>query len=131
LADLAGADFAGSTGDDSTELGRAMFSGEDECVGKERIAEKHGRMGAVSTVGRVGAMALIGAVEDVVMDQRGQVDKFDDTRATDECIAGWPACSRGENQQRAKTFARVSEHLADHGPQFRLKNGLLGVKKNF
>ena len=131
MADLAGADFAGSTGDDPTELGRAMFSGEDECVGKERIAEKHGRMGAVGTVGGIGAMALIGAVEDVVMDQCGQVDKFDDTCAPDERIARWPAGARGENQQRAQTFAGVSEHLAYHGPQFRFKNGLLGVKKNF
>ena len=107
MADLAGADFAGSAGDDAAEFGRAMFSGEDECVRKKRIAEKHGRMGAVSTVGRVGPMALIGAVEDVVMDQRGQVDKFDDTRATDECIAGRAAGAGGENQQRAETLAGV------------------------
>lgn len=131
MADLAGADFAGSAGDDAAELGRAMFGGQDECVRKERIAEKNRRMGTVSTVGRIGPMALIGAVENVVMDQCGQVDKFDDTCAPDECIAGRAARTRGENQQRAQTFAGVSQHLAYHGSQFRFKNGLLGVKKSF
>ena len=60
LADFAGADFAGGAGDDAAEFRRRVVGGEDEGVGEEGIAEKHGRVGSVGAVGGIAAVAGVG-----------------------------------------------------------------------
>jgi hypothetical protein len=51
-----------------------VFAGQHEGVGEEGVAEEDGRVGPVGVVGCIGAVARIGTVEDVVVDERSQVD---------------------------------------------------------
>ena len=118
LADLARADFAGSAGHDAAELRRRVVGGQHERVGEEGVAEKHRRVGAVGAVGGVAAVARIGAVEDVVMDQRGEVDEFDDAGAADQGGRGRAAGARAEGEERTESLAGMGEHVADHRADF-------------
>jgi hypothetical protein len=74
LADFAGADFSGGPGNNTAELGCRVVGGEDERVGEEGVAEKYGCMRTVGVIGRVATVARVGSVQDVVMDERGEVD---------------------------------------------------------
>ena len=51
-----------------------MFRRENEGVRKEGIAEEDGRMGPVGAVGRIAAMPGVGTIQDIVVNQRGEVD---------------------------------------------------------
>jgi hypothetical protein len=59
-------------------------------------------------------VAGVGAVEDVVMDERGEVDELDDARAAHQGGRQRTAGARAEGEERPKALARVGEHVADH-----------------
>ena len=125
LADLAGADFTGGAGDDTAELRRRVVGGQHEGVGEERVAEEHRGVGAVGAVGGGAAVPGVGAVEDVVMDQGGQVDQFDDAGPADEGVRRRVAGAGTEGKERAKPFAGVGEHVAHHRAHFRFEREFL------
>jgi hypothetical protein len=70
-------------------------------------------------------VAGVGAVQDVVMDQRGEVDEFDDASSADEGVAGRAPCAGAERQQGTEAFARVGEDVADHRAHFRFESEFL------
>ncbi len=70
-------------------------------------------------------MAGVGAVQHVVVDERGEVDQLDDAGATDEGVGGRAAGAGTERQQRTEAFARVREHVADHRTHFRFESEFL------
>ena len=69
---------------------------------KEGLRGLYRGVGAVGVVGRIGAMARVGAVEDVVMDERGQVDQFDDRGAADEVDGGADTRAGTEGEEWAE-----------------------------
>ena len=70
-------------------------------------------------------MTGVGAVEDVVVHQRRQVDQFDDAGSVDQGGGRRAAGAGAEGEQRAEALARVGEHVADHRTDLRLERQLL------
>ena len=103
--------------------GGRVLRGQHQGVGEEGVAEEHGGVRAVRAVRRVGAVARVGPIQDVIVDERGEVDQFDDRRAADQREGGFPAGPGGEGEQRAQALARVGEDLRYH----RAYLGLEGV----
>src|SRR5262249_7865970 len=75
LDDLTAADFAGSVGDAAADFAILEAGGELESVGEEAVAEKDADGVAPLGVGGGLAAALVGTVEDVVVNERGGVDQ--------------------------------------------------------
>lgn len=85
LVNFAGADLACCSGDVVADVGGWVAGGEREGVGEERIAEQDGGVRAVAGGGGGGVVAQTGAVEDVVVDECGEMDEFDDGGCAHEC----------------------------------------------
>ena len=118
LADFAGADLTRGPGDDTAEFRRGVVSGEDESVGEEGIAEEHRRVGAVGAIRGVTAVAGVGAVQDVVVDERSEVNQLDYAGTANQGIRRRAARAGTEREQRTEAFPRVGEHVADHRAHF-------------
>jgi hypothetical protein len=72
---------------------------------------------------RGASAAGIGAVDDVVVNQRGAVEKLDDGRESDGTVTGTAGVSRGEKKQcRAQAFSAAAEEVAGNF-RHRLKSG--------
>jgi len=125
LADFTGTDFPGGSGDDAAEVRRRVVGGEDERVGEEGVAEQHGRVGAVGAVRGVAAVTGVGSVQDVVMDERGEVHEFDDAGPADERFGRRTAGAGAEGEQRAEPLAGMGEHVAYHRADLRFENEFL------
>jgi hypothetical protein len=63
-------------------------------------------------------VARVGAVKDVVVDQRGEVDQLDDAGAADQGGRRRAAGARAESEEGAEALARMGEHVADHRADF-------------
>ena len=70
-------------------------------------------------------MTGVGAVKDIVVDQRGQVDQFDDAGAAHQGGGRRAAGARAESEERAEALARMGEHVADHRADLRLEREFL------
>jgi hypothetical protein len=70
-------------------------------------------------------MPGIGAVEDIVVHEGGQVDQFDDAGPADEGIGRRAAGAGAEGEQRTEPLARVGEHVTDHRSHFRFEREFL------
>jgi hypothetical protein len=77
LDDFALADFAGGVADLAADVDAVEIGGQGERVGKG-VAEQDGERVAPFGVGGGHHAAGVRAVDDVVMDQRGHVDEFED-----------------------------------------------------
>jgi hypothetical protein len=102
-----------------------MIGGQHEGVGEESVTEEHRGMGAVRSVGGGATMARIGAIEDVVVHQRGEVDQFDDAGAADQGGGRRTAGACAESEQWAETLARMGEHVAHHRTDLRFEREFL------
>ena len=70
-------------------------------------------------------MTGVGAVEDVVVDQGGQMDQFDDAGAAHQSGKRRAARAGAEGEEWAEALARMGEHVADHRADFRLEREFL------
>jgi hypothetical protein len=102
-----------------------VVGSEDERVGEEGVAEEHGRVGAMGAVRGVAAVTRVSTVQDVVMDERGEVHEFDDAGPADEGFGRRTAGAGAEGEQRAEPLARVGEHVSVHRANFRFENKFL------
>ena len=74
-------------------------------------------------------MAGVGAVQDVVVHQRREVDQLDDPSSANERFRRRATSAGAEGQQRTKPFAGVGENFADHWPHLWFKYGFLGSEE--
>ena len=125
LADFTRADLARGPGDDPAEFRGGVVSGEDEGVGEEGIAEEHGRVGSVGAVGGIAAVASVGAVQDVVMDERSEVNEFDDAGTANQGVGRRATRAGAKSEQWTEAFTWVGEHIADHRTHFRFEREFL------
>ena len=114
LEDFAGADLVGGAGDFAADVGAVEAGGEFEGVGEETIAEEDRECVAPAGGGGGGGAAHFGAVHDVVVDEGGEVDEFEDD-AEFGVIGVWgaagPAGEEGEGW--ADAFAAGAEDGGD------------------
>ena len=76
----------------------------------EVVAEQHRDVAAPPRVRRQPAAARLGAVDDVVVDERRRVDELDDGRVEHGAVAGVAAEARG-HQQHGRADALAAAHL--------------------
>ena len=114
LDDLAGADLGGGIGDAAADVGVAEIGGELERVGEEDIAEEDADRVAPFGVGGRLVAAEFRAVDDVVVDERGDVDEFQDHREIDMGGCDFSRGSGGEEGQgRSEAFAASAANVGN------------------
>ncbi len=114
LDDLARADLGGGVGDAAADVGVAEIRGELERVGEEDIAQKDADRVAPFGVRGGLVAAEFRAVDNVVMDKRGDVDEFQDHREIDMGGRDFSGGSGGEEGQGgAKAFASGAANVGD------------------
>ena len=114
LDDFAATDFAGGVGDGATDFAIGEGGGEFEGVSEEAIAEEDGDGVAPFGVGGGETSAFVGAVEDVVVDESGGVDEFDDHREVEVGRgdgAGGATAEEGEGW--AEAFSAAFDGISD------------------
>lgn len=118
-------------GDGVTDVTGFKFGREDEGVGEEGVAEEDGDFWAVVLEDGGGVVADGGFVEDVVVDEGGEVREFDDAGDFDEVMRDWLVIFPGgvEDEHRADAFAFMLEGVADEVLEFWLEGGDLGMKE--
>lgn len=107
-------------GDGATDFAIGEAGGEFEGVSEEAIAEEDGDGIAPFGVGGGETAAFVGAVEDVVVDESGGVDEFDDDREVEVGRgdgAGGATAEEGEGWAEAfsATFDGISDVAFDGG----------------
>ena len=114
LQQLAGADFVCRAADDSGgELG-IEAGAEVEAVADEVIAQEDGGFVAAKMVDGRAFSAELGFVEDVIVDEGGHVDHFDDGGQDDVGVGELAAGFAGEKKQKgAEHFSAEPADVLD------------------
>ena len=120
LDDLAGADIGGGAGDAAGDFAIGETGRELEGVGEEAIAQEDGDGVAPLGVGGGLGAAFFRAIHDVVMDEGGGVDEFEDdgeVQVAGVDIAGGAARQEGEGgaEPLAAALAGVGDVGLDRG----------------
>lgn len=114
LEDFAGADLVGGAGDFAADVGAVEAGGEFEGVGEETIAEEDGESVAPAGGGGGGGAAHFGAVHDVVVDEGGEVDEFEDDAELGVIgVRGAAGTAGEEGEGRADAFTAGAEDGGD------------------
>ena len=107
LQDLAFGNGVGRIGQDPHDLGFADFDHHLERPRVEEIPDQHAGLVAPDLVGGVVAAAFRGFIDDIVVQQRGRVDKLDDRRRRDPSLrraaAGTPGSDHDQRPQALAT----------------------------
>jgi hypothetical protein len=70
-------------------------------------------------------VAGVGAIQDVVVDERSEVNQLDDAGTANQGVGRRAARAGAEREQRTEAFPRVGEHVADHRAHFRFEREFL------
>ncbi len=115
LLDLPHADAARGLGEHAARQARGEVGREREGARVEEVAQQHRGLVVPALVDAGHAPAHLGAVEHVVVDQRGEVDQLDDRRDRGVLVgrvAGRVA--RQQHQRSAQLLAAEPAHVAGH-----------------
>ena len=116
LAELAVADDVGRAADEAAGERALERAGEVEGVGEEEVAQEDAGFVVPAGVDGIDVAADGGFVEDVVVDERGGVDHFDDRGERDVVVAECADRLAGQQQQgRAEAFAGQPNAVANDG----------------
>jgi len=89
-----------------------FFQGHLKRLHVQPVAGQNAAMIAPAGVGRRAAPARVGAVDDVIVDQRRAVEKFDDGSELDSAGSAVSSVARGEKQQRgAQALSAAAQQI--------------------
>ena len=83
-------------------------------MGEERIAEEHAQGVSPARIHRRLAATTFGIVDDVIVDEGGQMDQLDNHRQVHVFVCDPASCSASQKRnQRAQSFAAAFQRITD------------------